>query len=817
MVKKKDFVINWGRLIEYTGDGGDIIIPDGVKEIGWAFKKCTSLTGVTIPGSVKKIGWSAFEGCSNLKNVSILDGSLEEIGVEAFKKCTSLTDVTIPGSVKKIDERAFSGCSNLKNVSILDGSLEEIGKEAFKRCKSLSSISLPGNMEAINISTYAFDGCDLLKDKHGLIVFGSVLFRCYPKTRKITIPENVSIIHEYAFYRCDKLKEITIPDSVKEIGDYAFAWCSGLTSISIPDSVKEIGDYAFAGCSGLTSISITDNVQIIGRSLFLSCENLSYIKVNHWFKDITKLIDDDSVDNVDQVVIETQDDLMSIPSKYRISAAIGFAMNPNEDMDSEKSKTYKEFLKKKSSQICSRVINDEKVMAFLCSNDLIPSDCFDLYMAEANKTKNTALKAMLLDYQNKNSVEITKARKKTEKRKEDYADAQFERMVNRDLKKSIKDVVFVITGRLSPVWQSREEVQKYLESYGAILGKTISKKTDYLVTNDTESGSEKNRKALSLGVSVISEDDFNDMIGKRYKDAEEIVVPEWIREIPAKAFSCRLNIKRVSIPNGVKRIGERAFEDCRNLETLFIPDSVHNIEPDAFLRCVELLSVIIPNGISVIRNGVFASCRKLKNVTIPDSVKKIESRAFQDCRSLTSVSIPDSVEKIESRAFQDCRSLTSVRIPDSVEEIEELTFSWCSSLKSVSIPGSVKKIIINAFYECDLLEDKNGLIILGDFLYRCNSQNENIIIPEGVSIINDYAFLNCKNLISISIPESVIEIGYGAFIGCTNLTNLSIPNSVREIGSWAFYGCDSLNNLEIPKTVVKIGEHSLPEHLSNQG
>jgi DNA ligase (NAD+) len=70
--------------------------------------------------------------------------------------------------------------------------------------------------------------------------------------------------------------------------------------------------------------------------------------------------------------------------------------------------------------------------------------------------------------------------------------------------------VFVITGTLS---KPRDDYKKLIESYGATVTGSVSKKTNYLLAG-ANVGASKTNKARECGTQVISEMEFNQMIGE---------------------------------------------------------------------------------------------------------------------------------------------------------------------------------------------------------------------------------------------------------------------------------------------------------------
>ena len=82
---------------------------------------------------------------------------------------------------------------------------------------------------------------------------------------------------------------------------------------------------------------------------------------------------------------------------------------------------------------------------------------------------------------------------------------------NNNVSVDLSGKIFVITGSLIH-YKNRDELVGVIESMGGKVSGSVSAKTSYLINNDTQSSSSKNKKAKQLNIPIISEEDFINMI-----------------------------------------------------------------------------------------------------------------------------------------------------------------------------------------------------------------------------------------------------------------------------------------------------------------
>ena len=419
-----------------------------------------------------------FYGCSKLKSFTIPD-SITGIGHGAFSGCKSLTSITIPDSVTSIGKNAFSGCKSLTSITIPD-SVTSIGKNAFSGCKRLTSI---------------------------------------------TIPDSVTTIGSNAFSDCSSLTSITIPDSVTSIGDSAFSDCSNLTSITIPDSVTSIGKNAFSGCSGLADkhgfviirnvlygycgndpdVTIPNSVTSIGDKAFEQCNKVSDLTLPGTLgAELKRILDKDC-----KPVIHI-DDISSVSSKYRPGCAVGFAED-NRDCTDENGKAYLKYIKANAAKLIGKAIEHPALFYLMLREKLITAKNIDAITEAVQQSGNAEMIAAILDYGNSSISEKDKGKVQQKKDERDANVTNF--IFDTEKLEALRGKTVVVTGKLK-TFVSRDELKECLTTCGATLTETLARGVDYLITNTPNSGTAKNKKAVELGITRITEAQFNEMIGR---------------------------------------------------------------------------------------------------------------------------------------------------------------------------------------------------------------------------------------------------------------------------------------------------------------
>ena len=84
--------------------------------------------------------------------------------------------------------------------------------------------------------------------------------------------------------------------------------------------------------------------------------------------------------------------------------------------------------------------------------------------------------------------------------------------ITQEVIKNTNGMSVCFTGKLNTL--SRAEAEKLAINAGFKI-KNVNKKLTYLVTNDITTGSSKNRKAHNLGITILTENDFLNLISKQ--------------------------------------------------------------------------------------------------------------------------------------------------------------------------------------------------------------------------------------------------------------------------------------------------------------
>ena len=265
----------------------ELILHEGLLEIGKGVLDVTSITNIHIPSTVRHIkrpyelgdfsweigennpfyhtdGYALYDqkdGCKSLVAVQKQDERTEyqaeegtsRVGCNAFEGQVHLQRLILPKTVAVVEEDAFESCQNLREIFLPEG-LQKIGADVFRHCVSLKELWLPSTLHCVGerALTDTFGWSDKMNGISRIVaalhnpVFetdenalyrreedGTVtLIKYFGREREFVIPETVSQVGEGAFRRSN-VKNLVIPESVSVIQRDAFRECKDLESVLI--------------------------------------------------------------------------------------------------------------------------------------------------------------------------------------------------------------------------------------------------------------------------------------------------------------------------------------------------------------------------------------------------------------------------------------------------------------------------------------------------------------------------------------------------------------------------------------------------------
>ena len=267
--------------------------------------------------------------------------------------------------------------------------------------------------------------------------------------------------------------------------------------------------------------------------------------------------------------------------------------------------------------------------------------------------------------------------------------------------------------------------------------------------------------------------------------------------------------RRIEIPDGIKVIGTKAFSEHKGLEEVLIPGSVEVLDYRAFYNCTDLVTVTIEEGVKEIGREAFKNCKGLRHLTIPSSVKRIGygmlsglgKKALREI--MANIIIPNDLVMEDGAQFEP-EYLYSNKEGELI--VDGCVVSSDSQNKEIVIPDGVTRIGPWAFSKCKNLEKivlPTSIEEIEESAFRRCINLKTIDLPVGLTSIKPNTFKD-SGLTSITIPNSVVDIEYGAFEGCKNLKQVVLPTQLRTIGVNAFNSCLKLSEITIPPSVKTI-------------
>ena len=818
-----------------------IYIEEGVEHIPeYLCYNMNNIKEINIPNSVTSIGHSAFDNCSSLNSViwnakncadfainsdspfydihsqilSFTFGKeVESIPSYLCSNMSSLTEIKLPNSMKNIGSYSFSGCNKLLSLTI-PSNVVSIGYNAFKGCSTLQTINWEAE-NCIDLSSCPFNGCYNLSE----FIFANEVryipsYLCYGiSIEKISIPDKVSSIGEYAFYYCTKLKKvrnfselniikgemshgyvayyadvvghkiegefvydnndviteylgdiniskIEIPSKTKGIDKTVFSKCTKINKIiwnakNCADFLKYSSDYIY-NKSQITSITFGDSVEYIPAYICYDMRNLNEVIIGKNVKSIgvsafdnCRLIN--KVNYFGNIDTWAKINFGDLDANP-ISYSNNLYINNNLLTDIELS--YTDSIKQFAFYNCKSIKSVNIGESIIYIGDKTFAYCNNIervnYLGDINKWVG-------IHFETPNSNPIY------------FADNLY---INNEL---------LIDVRIT----SADSIKKYAfyncTSINSIeLGESITfiDNTALYACNNLNSviWNAKNYPDFS---SSEESPFYNANISSFIFGAE-------VEHIPAYLCSGMNNLTKVNYLGKVDNWVKLDFNNLCDNPTYYAKDLYIN---DELLTNVKILSA------DTIKNYTFYNCLSIKSVEIGDSVTFIGENAFYNCTNLKKVINLSELDIVEGSTNHGCVAYYANVVGNKIEgdfvyNNDDIIIAYVGDLNTteIEIPLKVKGVYSDVFSKCAKLNTivwnakncKDFSNSSSSPFYVIRSQITSFTFGNEVEHIPAYLCYGMSKLSEVTIPNSVTSIGGDAFSGCSGLTKVNYLGTVDK-------------------------------------